>query len=91
MAVNAGPSEDTMKVHSKHGKEEKWEGSTDQLRYMMYGDTGLIINFTAYIMNWKLWSWWRQEGQGTWEICVKLWNKKLAESSYSINQKVIED
>ena len=54
MAVNAGPSEGTMKIHSKHLREEKLERPTDQLRYMMYRDPGLIMNFITYIMNWKL-------------------------------------
>lgn len=91
MAVNVPPSEDKMKIHSKHFKEENWERPADQLSYILYGDPDLIVNCITYIMNWNLWRKWQQEGWGSWEIrvtSVKFWRKKLAESSYSINQRV---
>ena len=48
--MNTDPSQDTMKIHSKQLKEEKWESPTEQLSYTMYGDPGLIMNFSMYVI-----------------------------------------
>ena len=53
MTVNAGLLQENARTYSESFKEEYEEKSMDQLRKMVCGDGGLIMNCIKYIMNQK--------------------------------------